>query len=159
MQNTNDSYIDTALPYGDATTEQDILSINDNLTDIRNLRKTRVLLIEDDRTTRRMVSKSIGNYCNITEACSSGNGTSKYINFAPDIVFLDLELPDTNGHKTLKWILRNDPGAYVILFSGNCNSHNINKAMNIGAKGFVSKPFNPQKMMYYICQCPKMHIT
>lgn len=128
-----------------------------SFTVLQNLQKTRVLLIEDDRTTRRMVSKAIGDYCNLIEAYSAGKGIARYKSFDPDIVFLDLQLPDDNGHNTLKWIMYNDPGAHVVLFSGNCTRHNITKAMNNGAKGYVSKPFNANLMMYYICQCPKLH--
>lgn len=133
------------------------LFVQDNFVDLQSLQRTRVLLIEDDRTTRRMVARSVGSYCHLTEAFNSGMGISKYKNFDPDIVFLDLELPDDNGHNTLKWIMHNDPGAHVVLFSGSCNSHNVGKAMNNGAKGYVPKPFNASLMMYHICQCPKLH--
>ena len=138
-------------------TENSALLSNDNYADLQNLKKTRVLLIEDDRTTRRMVSNAIGHYCDLTEAFNAGKGVSKFQNFDPDIVFLDLELPDHNGHKILKWIMYNDPGAYVVLFSGNCDQYNVQKAMDNGARGFVPKPFDVNLMMYYICQCPKMH--
>ncbi|MDB2683156.1 response regulator [Alphaproteobacteria bacterium] len=132
---------------------------NDNLTDMRDLRSARVLLIEDDRTMQRMVSKSIGDYCDLIKAPTSGNGISKYLNFDPDIIFLDLNLPDNNGHKILKWIMWNDPGAYVVIFSSYCDSANIEKALNSGAKDYVPKPFNPGKMMSYILQCPKLHVA
>lgn len=134
----------------------EILS-NDNYADLQTLKRTRVLLIEDDRTTRRMVSKAIGDYCEVMEAFTAGSGVAKFQNFDPDIVFLDLELPDDNGHNTLKWIMYNDPGAHVVLFSGNCDRHNVSKAIDNGARGFVPKPFDVNLMMYYICQCPKLH--
>lgn len=121
------------------------------------LGKARVLLIEDDRTMHRMVSKSIGHYCDLIEAFNAGSGIAKYKNFDPDIVFLDLDLPDDSGHNILTWIIRNDPGAYVVLFSGHCDSDNLVKAMKNGAKGHVPKPFNSDLMMRYICECPKLH--
>ncbi len=146
--------------YQQTAIEDDVIAnllSNDNCLGIASLQATRVLLIEDDRTTRRLVSKAIGNYCNLTEANNAGQGISKYKNFNPDIVFLDLELPDDNGHNILKWIVHNDPGAYVVLFSGSCDTHNVKKAINNGAKGYVPKPFDAGRMMYYICQCPKLH--
>lgn len=127
------------------------------LVSIQGQQKARVLLIEDDRTTRRMVSKAIGEYCNLIEASSAGNGAAKYINFNPDIVFLDLELPDNNGHNVLEWIMYNDPGAHVVLFSGSCNDYNVQKALHNGAKGYVSKPFDVDLMIHYISNCPKLH--
>lgn len=130
---------------------------NDRLVNLLHLQKTRVLLIEDDRTTRRIVSRSIGPYCNLTEATNAGQGISKFINFAPDIVFLDLELPDRDGHQILKWMMHNDPGAYVILFTGNCDTYNIHKASKNGAKGYIPKPFDKHLMMFHIRKCPKLH--
>lgn len=125
--------------------------------DLASLRRTRVLLVEDDRTTRRLVSKAIGDYCDLVEAFNAGGAATKYQKLAPDIVFLDLELPDHNGHHLLQWIKRNDPGAYVVLFSGNCDRFNIRKAMNNGAQGYIAKPFDSNLMMRHICQCPKLH--
>lgn len=136
---------------------KDDTSYNDFYMKLQSLQKTRVLLIEDDRTTRRMVTRAIGDYCNLIEAVDAGKGMSKYINFAPDIVLLDLELPDENGHNILQWIMRNDPGAYVVLFSGSCDSYNVRKATDNGAKGYIPKPFDVNRIMHYINQCPKLH--
>lgn len=151
------SYAQPAWSNEPETFEPENILSNDNYTDMNALRNTRVLLIEDDRTTRRMVSKAIGDYCDLTEAFDAGKGVNKFIHFDPDIVFLDLELPDNNGHNILEWIMWNDPGAYVVLFSGKCDEYNVQKAMNNGAMGFVPKPFSPERMMSYILQCPKLH--
>lgn len=116
-----------------------------------------VLLIEDDRSTRRLVAAALDGHCSYHEAPSAGKGISEYVNQIPDIVFLDLELPDGDGHSLLKWIMQNDPAAYVVLFSGNCDAENVRKAMRNGAKGYIPKPFDASLMMYYIHQCPKFH--
>ncbi len=130
--------------------------VNDNFPHLQTCRQTRVLLIDDDRTMRRLVSKAIGDYCSLTEASSAGKGVSKYLHFEPDLIFLDLELPDNDGLVILEWILWNDPDAYIVLFSGHCNSEKIHKATRIGAKGYVSKPFDANVMMYHILQCSKI---
>lgn len=123
--------------------------------DFNSFQYTRVLLVEDDRTTRRLFSKAIGQYCQVIEACNAGKDISKCMAFDPDIVFLDLSQPDDSGYDTLKWIMRCDPNAYVVLFSGRCDPLHILKAMQYGVKGYVPKPFNPNLMMHHIAQCPK----
>lgn len=129
----------------------------ENIHEMLNFQRKRVLLIEDDRTTRRLVQATIGDRCHLTEAESAGSGITKYINFDPDVVFLDLNLPDGNGHNILEWIVKNDPAAYVVIFSGSDNPYNIKKAISNGAKGFVKKPFDPDMMIYHICHSPHIH--
>lgn len=138
----------------DVNTVGSFVLTTDNLAE---LQRTRVLLIEDDRTTRRMVRRSLGTYCEIIESFNAGCGISNFINFSPDIVFLDLDLPDHDGHHVLEWIMHNDPGAYVVLFSGNCDAANVDRAMNNGAQGYVPKPFDTGSMLHHVFCCPKLH--
>ena len=150
-----------ALPLQNTEQEQedyiDPSFFEDPFHHFHNLHKTRVLLIDDDRIMQRIVKKALGEYCQLIEAGNAGNGIAKYKHFAPDIVFLDLELPDDNGLHILEWIMRNDPGAYVVLFSGHCDHRNVQRAIEHGAKGYIPKPFKKALMMYHICRCPKLH--
>ncbi|MCK6419163.1 MAG: response regulator [Alphaproteobacteria bacterium] len=114
--------------------------------------RTRVLLIEDDRTTRRLVSAALESRCTVLEAPSGIKGLEKFAAHKPDIVFLDLQLPDQDGQDLLRTIIQQDPQAYVVLFSGHCDKDNIRQAMRNGAKGFVTKPFNVDLMVHYINQ-------
>ena len=144
--------VTSTLPesYEDPSCQEKIYNINEMIS----LQKRRVLLIEDDRTTRRLVHGAIGNHCRLSEAENAGTGISKYIHFDPDIVFLDLNLPDGNGHHILNWIMKNDPGAYVVIFTGSHERQDIKRAMSNGARGYVKKPFDPSMMMYHICRSP-----
>lgn len=129
----------------------------DTALDIGQEHTPRVLLIEDDRSTRRMVSSSLRDHCQLLEAASSGEGISLYNTFQPDIVFMDIELPDGSGQNLLNWILRNDPGAFVVMFSGHHDKENILASAENGAKGFIAKPFDVSKMLYFINICPRLH--
>lgn len=114
--------------------------------------RARVLLIEDDRTTRRLVSAALETRCTVFEAPSGNKGLEKLAAHKPDVIFLDLQLPDQDGQALLRTIMRHDPQAYVVLFSSHCDKDNIREAMISGAKGFVSKPFNLDLMVHYINQ-------
>lgn len=127
------------------------------LMDIGNNRVARVLLIEDDRTTRRMVAKSLKDHCELYEAPDASQGISAYNAFDPDLVFMDIELPDGDGQQLLEWITHNDPGAFVVMFSGHSDNNHVMDSIDSGAKGFVSKPFDLEKMLYFIKMCPKLH--
>jgi len=110
----------------------------------------RVLLVEDDPMTRFMVRKAIKNECELATAPEGNKVFSLYASYQPDIVFLDINLPDLNGYDVLEWIMDNDPGACVVMFSGNSDMDNIVSSMGYGAKGFVSKPFSKEKLLHYI---------
>ena len=77
-----------------------------------------------------------------------------YVNKAPDVLFLDIGLPDINGHDVLERLFKLDPQAYVVMFSGNGDRENVLKAVELGAKGFVGKPFTQEKLIQYIEKSP-----
>ncbi len=118
-------------------------------------RKPRVLLIEDDRTTRTLVSQSLEPYCQMVTARDASEGVEKFMSTEPDLVFLDIGLPDASGHNVLDWMLWNDPEANVVVFSGNSDMQNMSRAMDHGAKGFVAKPFVKKHLLRYITECPQ----
>lgn len=110
----------------------------------------RVLLVEDDPMTRYMVRKALKDECELVTAPEGNKVFSLYASYQPDIVFLDINLPDLNGYDVLDWIMNNDPGACVVMFSSNNDMDNIVSCMGYGAKGFVSKPFSKDKLLHYI---------
>ena len=92
-------------------------------------------------------------------ATQDGQGAVlNYLNKAPDVVFLDIDLPDMSGHDVLSKIFALDPEAYIIMFSGNGDRGNVLKAIERGAKGFVGKPFSQDKLTHYIQKSPFVKI-
>ena len=65
----------------------------------------------------------------------------KHILFTPDIVFLDIDLPDFDGYTFLEHIRRYDAICRVIMFSSSGRLANRLKAFAAGADGFIPKPF------------------
>ncbi|MCB9965968.1 MAG: response regulator [Rhodospirillales bacterium] len=111
---------------------------------------TKVLLVEDDPVTRWMVRNALKKCCTLTTAPTAHKAYDLYINFQPDIVFLDIGLPDESGKNVLEWILRNDPGACVVMFSSNDDLDNIAETLEDGASGFIPKPFLKDQLLHYI---------
>lgn len=116
-------------------------------------KKKKVLLIEDDRTMRRIVRSKIGGECDLYEAGSGSTGLSTFRDLKPDLVFLDIGLPDGDGMNLLNWMLKTNPKTFVVMFSGHSNTNCVFKAIETGAKGFISKPFSMEKMMFFIENC------
>lgn len=110
----------------------------------------KVLLIEDDAVTRWIVQKALQDECDFASADTANKAFAVYGNESPDIVFLDIGLPDNDGNSVLEWIVKNDPNACVIMLSGRGNVDNISDCMEHGAKGFISKPFVKDDLVHFI---------
>lgn len=116
-----------------------------------------VMVVEDDALTRGIVSSAFKeNYALIT-AVNAQEAIENYMRYAPEIVFLDIGLPDASGLAVLHQIMASDKDAYVVMFSGNNYLENVATALSQGASGFIAKPFKPEKMRRYIQESGHHH--
>ncbi len=120
----------------------------------RNRREPMVMIVEDDQITRTLVGNVLQNDYLLAFGANGKEAISSYAKSAPDAVFLDIGLPDMNGVEGLGCIFQMDPNAYVIMFSGMKDKSHIMRALDIGAEGFVGKPFTRDKMFQYIHKSP-----
>jgi two-component system chemotaxis response regulator CheY len=109
-----------------------------------------VMVIEDDALTRRLVANVLNKESEVIEAEDGVEALEKYVAVAPDMVLLDIELPDINGHLVLQEIIGFDPDAFVVMLSGISQKENVIAALVDGAQGFVIKPFAKEKLMHYL---------
>lgn len=132
----------------------DIASLGEVFDEAKKLRRTRlplhVMIVEDDALTRRIVSGTFKENYAIIAAANAQEAVANYLMHAPDIVFLDIGLPDTSGFDVLRQIMALDPQAYVVMFSANSYLENVTAALCAGASGFIAKPFRKEKMRHYI---------
>ena len=73
---------------------------------------------------------------------------------APDAVLLNIGLPDASGLEVLKCIRALDPYAYVVMLTGQASRENVLQATQLGAKGFIGKPFTSEKLLSCIAKSP-----
>lgn len=128
--------------------------MRDAFVEMKRLRTARspqyVLVVEDDALTRRIVANAFKDNYALVTAQTAQEAISQYLLYAPDVVFLDIGLPDMSGFAVLTRIVALDADAYVVMFSGNSYLDNVMKALVSGASGFIAKPFNRQKLTHYI---------
>ncbi len=118
-----------------------------------------IVIVEDDPFSRTLVQRSLKTLFSISSAEDGHDAISAYVHKAPDVMFLDIDLPDVNGHEILHKVLSIDPNAYIIMLSGNGDQKNVLSAMKNGAKGFVAKPFAKEKLLAYIQKAPTYQPT
>lgn len=109
-----------------------------------------VLVVEDDALTRRIVSGAFKETFVMLSAGDARDAVADYLMRAPDVVFLDIGLPDMDGFAVLDEIMAADRDAFVVMFSANLHPENVRKAKAAGAKGFIPKPFNREQIHHFI---------
>lgn len=110
--------------------------------------KKLVMFIEDDRSTHsllRHLMSAIGYNCELVFEETAEKGLKSYFEKAPDVLFLDINLPDASGLDALNVITQNDRGSKVIMLSADAKADYVKFAMENGAKGFIGKPFTKKK--------------
>ena len=106
------------------------------------MRKT--LLIADDSLFMRTWMRNMLDsrmFRVITEAKDGDEAVKKYKEFNPDIVLLDITMPEVNGLTALKEIQQFDPTAKVIMCSALGQKSLVMEALQCGAKDFIIKPY------------------
>lgn len=120
-----------------------------------------VMLVEDDRFTATYASSILSKDFELVMCKSGEEAISAYIEHAPDMVLLDIHLPGLNGHETLQCIKTVDPKACVWMLSVDTVKSNVTQACNIGAEGFLKKPFSKDRLLATVRQSPyvRSHIA
>lgn len=104
--------------------------------------KLKALIVDDSALIRRSLYQILNNYERIHSVYFAPDGTDAMyltMRFKPDIVFLDLEMPEMNGFAFLSWIMKNHPVPTIIISSAD-KRENIIRSFELGAIDFISKP-------------------
>lgn len=108
------------------------------------------VLIADDNALMRGLLASILREAGIYDVLNAANGLDVveiYRESRPDIVFMDIQMPDKDGLAALKEIRELNSDAYVVMVSGFGRADNVKNAIDAGAKGFVVKPYKVNRIM------------
>jgi two-component system chemotaxis response regulator CheY len=111
-------------------------------------RRPRVLIADDAISMREWLSVTLrGLNCEIVGTATDGaEAVDRYRESRPDILVMDIDMPVKNGLEALREILAASPEAFVVMVSGLSTFDNVKQAVDLGAKGFVVKPFNLKKL-------------
>ena len=104
------------------------------------------VLIVDDASFMRAVLKDIiksnGLASEIYEAADGVEGVKTYQKIKPDLVTMDVNMPRADGIQALRAILKINPTAKVVMITAVEEKHAVQDAMRLGARDYVTKPFN-----------------
>jgi two-component system chemotaxis response regulator CheY len=109
----------------------------------------RVLVVDDAAFMRKMVTDALtgGGHEIVGEAGNGVEAISQYQELRPDVMTLDITMPEKDGLAALKEIMALDPGAKVVMCSALGQESKVLEAVKSGAKDFVVKPFQPERVL------------
>lgn len=100
-----------------------------------------ILVVDDEAHIRKFVTlilKSIG-VANVIEASNGELAVSTYQAQQPDMVLLDVNMPQMDGIETLKKLKEVDPDAIVVMLTSLANRHTVEQAASLGAANYIRK--------------------
>ncbi|MBP3608701.1 MAG: response regulator [Lachnospiraceae bacterium] len=108
------------------------------------------ILICDDAAFMRMMIKDIltkNGYGIAGEAENGAIAVEKYMETKPDLVMMDITMPDKDGIQALKEIRSKDAGANIIMCSAMGQQAMVIEAIQSGARDFIVKPFAADRIL------------
>jgi two-component system, chemotaxis family, chemotaxis protein CheY len=114
--------------------------------------RLQVLIVEDHPFIRKMIARTLGTEVEIIQVSNGYDAVEAYCRTAPDIVFLDIEMPELDGHDVLKSLNQLDPDAFIVMLTAHKGCEHILKAKENNAQGYVMKPITSVKLQQCIQQ-------
>lgn len=110
-----------------------------------DIKTFRCLIADDSLFARKNIGKIVSTIGGdvVGEAKTGTEAVELYFQLNPDLLLLDITMPELDGVNTLRQILERDKDAKVIMVSSIGHKEMVWKAISIGAKHFVVKPYDP----------------
>src|SRR5271170_4347154 len=109
--------------------------------------KAKVLIVDDEADIRDLLTAVLDNYYDVAEAGSAAALQKSFSQEQPDVILLDVKLPDAHGLDLLPQIKKRWPDTEVIVLSGHGTITMAVEAGRRGAFNFLSKPFENEKLL------------
>jgi two-component system chemotaxis response regulator CheY len=108
------------------------------------------VLVVDDAVVMRMMIRGIlakNGFDVVGEAQNGAEAVERYKELSPDLVTMDMIMPEMDGISAVKAIVAHDPEAKIIMCSSMGQQALVVEAIAAGAKSFITKPFQPPKIL------------
>ncbi len=109
----------------------------------------KIMLVDDAAFMRMMIKNALSQngYSDFVEAKDGAEAVTKYTEEKPDMVFMDITMPNMDGLQALKKIREGDPSAKVVMCTAMGQESMVVDAIKSGAKDFIVKPFNADRIV------------
>ncbi len=119
------------------------------------LHMKRILIVDDSRVSRKMLRNllELSGYEVVAEAVNGKEGLELFEKMNPDIVLMDITMPEINGIESLRAIKKQRESAKVIIISGTGHNQRKIEAINAGAEIYITKPYDDNEILEALQNC------
>jgi DNA-binding NarL/FixJ family response regulator len=120
---------------------------------VRRLETLRVLVAEDHPLYRKgMISllSSVPEFEVVGEASTGEEAVARAAQLQPDVILMDLQMPEVNGIEATRRILRADPGVHILVVTLFEDDDSVFMALRAGARGYVLKDADEEEIVLSI---------
>ncbi len=111
------------------------------------IKSTKVLVVDDERTTREALAQMVSDWGPRVEVAASGaEALHRSIELRPDIIITDLIMPDLGGIELMQRLRGELPDCQVVIVTGQASVDAAVEAIRRGAYDFIEKPLEPQRL-------------
>jgi two-component system chemotaxis response regulator CheY len=108
----------------------------------------RALVVDDASIMRTIVGHLLRDASyDVSEATNGAEAIQTFFTWRPHIVIMDLTMDGMDGTTAIRGILAIDPNARIVVCSSTSDAHVVVNLIKLGAKGYVTKPFTPEKLL------------
>lgn len=108
----------------------------------------RALVVDDTAIMRVIVSRILREaHFDVVEAANGAEAIQAFFREKPDIVLMDLNMDGIDGTAAIRGILQINAAARIVVCSATSDAHIVMNILKLGAKGYVTKPFTPEKLL------------
>ncbi|MBR2045627.1 MAG: response regulator [Agathobacter sp.] len=113
------------------------------------LAKGTVVIADDSKLSRKILRNMLEEegYAVVAEATDGEEAISAYLQYKPDVITMDITMPNMNGIESIREILSIDRDAKIVMISAAGQQKKIIEALKIGAQKFITKPFEKQEVI------------
>ena len=109
----------------------------------------KILVVDDAAFMRMMVKDTLSKngYTDLYEAADGVQAVDTFNEVKPDLVIMDITMPNMDGLEALRTIMGSNPTAKVVMCSAMGQEAMVIDAIKSGAKDFIVKPFKPERII------------
>lgn len=118
-----------------------------------NINKISLMLVEDHKLIRvgiRTLFEETSGFDVVAEAENGRDAINKALQYKPNVILLDISLPDISGIKVIKALQDNECDSKIIILSSHNNTDEIIKALSLGVYAYVIKDINTENLIYIV---------
>jgi len=108
----------------------------------------RIMVVDDSLLSQKKliaIIEELGHQV-VTVANTGAKALDAFGEFRPDLVTMDITMPDMDGIAATRWILGRYPTAKIVMVTSHAQKAMVLDALDAGAKGYIIKPFQADKL-------------